>query len=563
MARYQNYSTLVNIEAVANALVVIVSTINLLNTPDTTLVPPQLLIGTSLVALAYFAVGHSLVRKRSEYASALVTTLLSVFNIILLIIGTGGFESPYFALWLGVIIVAGLFGRNATIGTTVGTFAAMGLSWSGTSFNTTFLTEHLPQIIGSLAAAALVEFIFRDAGKKELKKADDTKKLQTQLSQESFKAEALINAMNEGVIVVDAGGKITLMNSAAAYMSGWSTASSIGLDYHTPIKLALTAHDGTTQDSDPLQQAMTSGKPVASNEILMTSKDGKTMQLAITATAIPSENGGASGGILVMRDITTQKELERQKDEFISTASHEMRTPVAAIEGYLSLAMNPKVATIDDRARTILQKAHDSTGHLGSLFRDLLSITKMEDGTKKLPREAVNLTDMVKSVVSDMQFVAASKKLSLTIAGAAPAGTATIEQAVYVMANPERLREVIMNLVENAIKYTPAGSVTVATQSNGQEVSFSVTDTGPGIAPEDQPHLFEKFYRVAKTAQTVSGTGLGLYLCRTVIESFGGHVTLSSTPGQGSTFGFVLPQLTPEQVSKAERDKQILIQPTV
>lgn len=553
MARYQNYPTLVNIEAVANALVVVVSTVNLLNNTDTSLVPPQLLIGTSLLALAYFAVGHTLLKKKSEYASAIVMTILSSLNVLLLIAGTGGLGSPYFALWLGVIIVAGLFGRKATGVVTAGTLGIIGLSWS---FN------YVPQVLGVISAAALVEFMFRDANKKELKKTDDTKKLQSELDQASFKAEALVNAMTEGVVVIDSTGHITLMNDAAAYMTGWSTVSAIGLDYRTPLKLNLKAHDGSIQASDPLSQALTTSKAVASNDMVLTSKDGKTFLLAITATAIPAEDGKPAGGILVMRDITQQKELERQKDEFVSTASHEMRTPVAAIEGYLSLAMNPKVATLDDRARNLLQKAHDSTGHLSSLFRDLLSITKMEDGTKKLPREAVNLSEMVKSVVSDMQFVAASKKLSLSIAGVAPAGTATIEQAIYVMANPERLREVVMNLIENAIKYTPSGSITVATQGNGQEVTFSVTDTGPGIAPEDQPHLFEKFYRVAKTANTVSGTGLGLYLCRSVVESFGGHVNVSSTPGQGSTFGFTLPQLTPEQVSKAERDKQVLIQPT-
>lgn len=562
MARYQQYSTLVNIEAVANALVIIVSTINLFGGNDTTLVPPQLLIGTSLAALVYFALGHNQVKKRSEYASALIMTLLSAFNILLLIVGTGGFESPYFALWLGVIIVAGLFGKKATIGAVVTTFAAMALSWSGTSFNIDFLTTHLPQIIGVLAAAALIEFIFRDANKKTLKRTDDTKKLQSQLSQESFKAEALVNAMTEGVVVIDDTGHITLMNNSAAAMTGWSTMTTTGLDYRTPLKLALKNHDGSVQPSDPLHQAMTTNKAVASNDIVLTSKDGKSILLAITATAIPTEDGKVTGGILVMRDITKQKELERQKDEFISTASHEMRTPVAAIEGYLSLLMNPKVATVDDRARVLLQKAHDSTGYLGTLFRDLLSITKMEDGTKKLPREAVNLSDMVKSVVSDMQFVAASKKLSLSIASAATAGTATIEQPVYVMANPERLREVVMNLIENAIKYTPSGSIVVSIQGNTKEAIFNVTDTGPGIAPEDQPHLFEKFYRVAKTAQTVSGTGLGLYLCRSVIESFGGHMSVSSTPGQGSTFGFVLPQLSNEQISKAERDKKVLIQPT-
>lgn len=554
MARYQNYSTLVNIEAVANALVVVVSTLNLMNNTEVGLVPPQLLIGASLLALAYFAVGHGLVRKRSPYASALTMTVMSVFTILLLIAGTGGLGSPYFALWLGVIIVAGLFGRKATIATAVGTLGVIGLSWS---------VDYIPQVLGVLSAAALIEFIFRDATNTTLKKTNDTTKLQSELDQASFKAEALVNAMTEGVVVIDDMGHITLMNDAAAYMTGWSTLSSMGLDYRTPLKLTLKNHDGTVHPSDPLSQALTTGKAVASNDIVLTSKDGKSLMMAVTATAIPGDNGKPAGGILVMRDVTKQKELERQKDEFISTASHEMRTPVAAIEGYLSLAMNPKVATLDDRARSLLQKAHDSTGHLGSLFRDLLSITKMEDGTKKLPREAVNISDMVKSVVNDMQFVAASKKLSLGVAGAAPAGTATIDQSLYVMANPERLREVVMNLIENAIKYTPSGSITVATQGNGQEVTFSVTDTGPGIAPEDQPHLFEKFYRAAKTASTVSGTGLGLYLCRSVVESFGGHVNVSSTPGQGSTFGFTLPQLTPEQVTKAERDKQVLIQPTV
>jgi PAS domain S-box-containing protein len=525
-----------------------------MNNAEINLVPPQLLIGTSLVALTYFAIGHTLVKKRSLYASALIMTVLSASNILLLIAGTGGLESPYFALWLGVIIVAGLFGRKATVATSLGTLGVIGLSWS---------IDYVPQVLGVISAAALIEFIFRDTNQAALKKDDDTKKLQTELNQASFKAEALVNAMTEGVVVTDAAGHITLMNDAAARMSGWSTITAIGLDYRTPLKLGIKAHDGSVQASDPLGQALSTGQAVASNDIVLTSKAGASILLAVTATAVPSEDNQPAGGIIVMRDITKQKELERQKDEFISTASHEMRTPVAAIEGYLSLAMNPKVATLDDRARTLLQKAHDSTGHLGSLFRDLLAITKMEDGTKKLPQEAVNLTKLVSSVVSDMQFVAASKKLSLSIAGSAIAGTPTIEQELFVMANPERLREVVMNLIENAIKYTPSGSITVAARGSAQEVTFTVTDTGPGIAPEDQPHLFEKFYRAAKTANTVSGTGLGLYLCRSVIESFGGHVNVSSTPGQGSTFGFTLPQLTVEQVSKAERDKQVLIQPTV
>lgn len=563
MARYSNYSTLVSVEAAVNGIVIIVSLFGLIKGVDGALVPPQLLIGTSLIALGYFAIGHGAIRRRSEYISALIMTILSSLNCLLLIIGTGGFESPYFVLWLGIIMVTGLFGWLATTGIVLTTLGALAVSWSQHSYASNFIIGYIPQIIGVLAAAALIEILLhgkQTAPDLDQKNADD---LQNKLTEESLKASALVNAMADAVIVIDGANKISLMNQTAAYTTGWSTHSAIGLDYHSVLKLLLVDHSGQTQPTDPLAQTIRDARAVTSSDILLSNKQGQSLHLAITASSLGTQPGQNHGAVLVLRDITKQKELDRQKDEFISTASHEMRTPVAAIEGYLSLAMNPKVATLDDRARKLLQKAHDSTGHLGSLFRDLLSITKMEDGTKKLPREAVNLSEMVKSVVSDMQFVAASKKLSLTIAGSALPGTATIDQALYVMANPERLREVVMNLIENAIKYTPSGSITVTTKGNGQTVDFSVTDTGPGIAPEDQPHLFEKFYRVAKTANAVSGTGLGLYLCRSVIESFGGHVTLSSTPGQGSTFGFSLPQLSTEQVAKAQRDKAVLIQPTV
>lgn len=562
MSRYSNYPTLVNIEAVANAIIISVSLIALTQGNAIDLVPPQVLIGTSLIALTYFALIHWIIKKRSEFVSALIMTIISSLNVLLLIIGTGGFESPYFIMWLGVIAVAGLFGAAATGIVTAGSVGMLAFSWFNSNFNSEYLINHIPQLLGILSAAALIEFIYRTPGKKHFVKYDPATKLEKQLHQEAIKADALVNAMAEGVIVTDRKGHITMMNQVASYLTNWSQHDALGLDYHTVVDLKLQSHDGSAVHTDPLTQSIQHLKPVTSSEIVVTSKDGRVAQVALTATAIADEKGQANGAILVMRDITKQKALDREKDEFISTASHEMRTPVAAIEGYLSLLMNPKVATVDDRARNLLEKAHSSTGHLSALFRDLLSITKLEDGSKKLPREAVNLSDMVNSVVADMQFVAASKKLGLGMAGAAPSGTASIPQALYVMANPERLREVIMNLIENAIKYTTTGSVTVAVASNGTEVTFSVTDTGTGIEAEDLPHLFEKFYRVPKTAGKVSGTGLGLYLCRTVVESFGGRIWVESTPGQGSTFSFTLGQLTPEQVSKAQRDKQVLIQPS-
>jgi two-component system sensor histidine kinase VicK len=259
-----------------------------------------------------------------------------------------------------------------------------------------------------------------------------------------------------------------------------------------------------------------------------------------------------SGGIALFRDISAEKEVERQRDEFISTASHEMRTPVAAVEGYLSLAMNPAVATIDDRAKQYLEKAHSATQHLGQLFRDLLSVTKLEDN-RLSPDEVFDLTALVKDVVSDMKFEANKKGLEIQFGAEDQRirGENTLMPVYATRANPQRLREVMTNLIENAIKFTPQGSIRVAIGGSNDTISVSVTDSGIGIAPEDIDHLFQKFYRIDNTAtRTIGGTGLGLYLCRSIIERAGGRIWVESQPGSGSTFHFSLPRQASDKIGK-------------
>jgi two-component system sensor histidine kinase VicK len=249
--------------------------------------------------------------------------------------------------------------------------------------------------------------------------------------------------------------------------------------------------------------------------------------------------------------------MERQRNEFVSTASHEMRTPVAAIEGYISLAMNPNVATIDDRANNFLTKAHDTIQHLGDLFRDLLSVTKAEEGKLGGTQVPVNLTELLRGAVDDMQFTATKKNLTLVYQGAGNPGERTLNPNFWVMAIPERLREVIMNLIDNAIKFTPEGGVTITMEGNDHEVTVGVSDSGIGIATEDIPHLFQKFYRIDNSAtRTIGGTGLGLYLCRTVIELFNGRIWVTSEVGKGATFHFSLPRLDTAKAEKQAAELQ-------
>jgi signal transduction histidine kinase len=236
-----------------------------------------------------------------------------------------------------------------------------------------------------------------------------------------------------------------------------------------------------------------------------------------------------------------------------------MRTPVAAIEGYLSLALNEKVSRIDTKAREYIDKAHASTQHLGKLFQDLLTSAKAEDGRLTSHPNVIEMGEFLEKLVEDFRFAAEKKNLILEfIVGsggihidARRGGNKVIRPFYYVYADPDRVREAITNLFDNAIKYTEAGKVSIGITGDEQVVQVRVNDTGPGIPAEDIPHLFQKFYRVDNSVtRTIGGTGLGLFITRKVIELYNGKIWVESTPGKGSTFFINLPRLTSQRADQ-------------
>ena len=259
--------------------------------------------------------------------------------------------------------------------------------------------------------------------------------------------------------------------------------------------------------------------------------------------------------------MTKEKAEERQKAEFISTASHEMRTPVASIEGYLGLTLNPTTATIDQRARDFITKAHRSAEHLGRLFQDLLDVSKADDGRLQSNPEAIDLIPFVSDIVEGLRHKAEDKKLQLIFKPrpGTPGGehsatftSRTLSPAFYIYVDPDQLREVLDNLVENAIKYTPSGRVTVDVTGGSGRVTIAIADTGIGIPVEDQSHLFQKFYRVDNSdTREIGGTGLGLYLSRRLTEVMGGRLWVESAYRQGSTFFLELPRLSEHDAQTA------------
>jgi len=230
-------------------------------------------------------------------------------------------------------------------------------------------------------------------------------------------------------------------------------------------------------------------------------------------------------------------EGDQMKTEFVSIASHELLTPVSAMKGYLSMILDEHIGEIDDQTRDYLDKVYTSAKRLSTLINDLLSASRLEAGRMKVDPQAIDLPKMVSDAVDQLRLSAEAKGLKLMYVK--PTGTVP-----PAWADPDRAVQVIINLLGNAIKYTLKGSVTITItpQVPLKRILVEITDTGIGMSKAQQAHLFEKFYRVASSETTnIQGTGLGLYITKSIIEKMGGTIVLRSTPGKGSTFSFTLP----------------------
>lgn len=369
---------------------------------------------------------------------------------------------------------------------------------------------------------------------------------------------AILSSIEDGVVLVDNQHVIRLFNEGAARITGWPVAEAINLACGSVFKLIDAKDNALPDQTNPFLTVFNERKTVRSNDAVLVTKASKHVAISVSVSPLTDPQGNITGAVAVFRDVSEERQEEQQRAEFISTASHEMRTPVAAIEGYLALALNDKVATIDTRARDYLEKAHASTQHLGKLFQDLLTSAKAEDGRLANHPSVIEMGTYLKQLAEDLKFAAEKKGLfsefivgSSDVIDASNRYGAVFQPLYFVYADPDRLREVITNLFDNACKYTDNGKVSIGLTGNKDVVQFYVKDTGPGISHEDASHLFQKFYRVDSSAtRTIGGTGLGLFICRKIIELYDGHIWVDSEVGKGSTFFINLPRLSTQRADQ-------------
>ncbi len=506
-----------------------------------------------VAAIGYFATAPRLVQL-----SARVNYIFLLATLVTMIVQTDGLSSPYFSLLIIALAFAGFF-RAAGVTSGLGAYALL-VAWQ-ILVNASH-PEQTPMvaIIGGLPLAIGFFLWGRSEPSQSLAEGPSYSELASELSQVAGKSEVVINAIDDGVLALDSKGTIRLINPAAQRMLGWGKRDSINLDYKAVFKMLTSKNTEVDYMTDPVAQVLANNKATKSDDLNLQTQSGKNFMAAISVNPVGQPGEGV---IVVFRDITTERSDERQRAEFISTASHEMRTPVASIEGYLGLTLNPTTATIDDRARDFITKAHESAQHLGHLFQDLLDVSKADDGRLANNPTVIDVAPFLHGIVQGLTPKAAEKGLGIIYKPIPDSEDDELARRLnpvyYVNVDADHLREVSDNLIENAIKYTPKGNVVIDVGGDPTHVVISIQDTGIGIPREDQAHLFQKFYRVDNSdTREIGGTGLGLYLCRRLVETMNGRIWVESEYKKGSTFYVELPRIDHDDATRMIEQASIL-----
>jgi len=358
--------------------------------------------------------------------------------------------------------------------------------------------------------------------------AAELRKTMTELKNDKTKLEAILTQMTNGVIALDMRGHIIHANTRARDMLGITPQTSAA-DILEALNLGEIAR--LLQGSGPkvAETALTS--PYA---------------ISVRAYAAPfhSADGQVSGGIIVLQDITEEARLEQMRREFVADVSHELKTPLTTIKGYAETLLSGALET-KDVAAGFLSTISEEADRMDRLIKDLLTLSALDVQQATLTLRPTLLDELILDVADKLAFSAQKRNLRFR--------TDFPEEVPMVLANADKLEQVLVNIMSNAIKYTHEGSdITVSLKPTGEMVRVGIKDQGPGIPEEDQARIFERFYRVDKArARELGGTGLGLAIAKQIVEAHGGRIGLESAPNEGTEIYFFLPRRMPgkEQVS--------------
>jgi two-component system phosphate regulon sensor histidine kinase PhoR len=346
------------------------------------------------------------------------------------------------------------------------------------------------------------------------------------ITEQRNELETILSAMREGVLAVDSEERILTFNQAAGSFLGIDLSSAKG---HTIQEVIRNA------DIQRFLSGVLLGKGPSEGEIALIVPESKFLQ--VSGTLLRNSQGKTIGALAVLNDITRMRQLENMRREFVANVSHELKTPITSIKGYVETLQEGALGD-KKNVQKFLEIVLKQSDLLNAIVDDLLSLSRIEQDAERgeIQLADENLRHIIEAVAVDYGLKARERKIKVIV---------SCSEEIMVKASPRLLEQAIGNILDNAIKYSEQGTaVEVEAVSNSEEVTIRVSDHGSGIAPEHLPRLFERFYRVDKgRSRELGGTGLGLAIVKHIAQAHGGSVTVESTLGKGSIFTLHLPKV--------------------
>lgn len=360
------------------------------------------------------------------------------------------------------------------------------------------------------------------------------------LQQEKNKISAILSSIGDAVLVVDKEEKIISINGVAEGLCGYHMEEAVGKKYSEIFHFILEKNPDAPYADFIADVIRTESVYEMADHTILINKDGRHIPVADSAAPIRDKDGNVFGCVLVLRDTTHERELEKAKDDFLSVAAHQLRTPLGSMKWSLEMLLNGDFGKINHKFDELFKKLSENNRRMIKLVNDLLNSSRIDQGRVADNPTKVNIGNIIKTVVKELEIETKQKliKVSIEIKNTLPT----------IIIDPVRFHEVITNLISNAIKYNKnKGSITITIKKQTDEILINIADTGIGIPYEDQKRLFSKFFRAANAIHSeTDGTGLGLFVVKSYIESWGGTISLKSRENQETCFTINLP-LSPSQ----------------
>lgn len=353
---------------------------------------------------------------------------------------------------------------------------------------------------------------------------------------------AILTESSDGIAIIGMNGCFLEVNPAFGRIFGVEPEQIAGMDCLELLGCDKDSMHETRREICMIQEAIQQQQALSYIEVDLNIK-GSSRSLGLSVTPIASTNTPFC--LVIARDVTATRDATRMKANFLSMITHELRSPLNSINGYLDLALTGIAGELNEQQHEFVQRARAGSEHLYALVEDLLLVSRADAGQMHLNRELFNIQEIVANAVEELELTATDNQITINV------DIASNFPPIY--ADAVRIRQVLRNLISNSLRFTPPGGNVIvsahitqeATSTSSEEherlIEIQVHDTGYGIAPEHQQHIFERFYQVPPGNNGRSnGQGLGLAIVKMIVELHGGRITVDSAPGKGSTFSFTL-----------------------